>query len=41
VAIPNAGSHVLASPIQSKDIISVEKETVDFLKTVLHLKPVQ
>ncbi len=41
VAIPEAGSHVLASPIQSKDIISVEKETGDFLKTVLHLKPVQ
>jgi esterase/lipase len=40
VAIPEAGSHVLASPIQSKDIISVEKETADFLKTVLHLKPV-
>lgn len=40
VAIPEAGSHVLASPIQSKDIISVEKETADFLKTILHLKPV-
>jgi esterase/lipase len=40
VAIPEAGSHVIASPIQSKDIISVEKETADFLKTILHLKEV-
>lgn len=40
VAIPNAGSHVIASPIQSKDIVSVEKETADFLKTILHLTPV-
>lgn len=39
VAIPNAGSHVIASPIQSKDIVSVEKETADFLSTVLHLVP--
>jgi esterase/lipase len=38
VPIPNAGSHVLASPIQSKDILSVEKETTIFLKEVLHLK---
>ncbi|MDB5210896.1 MAG: alpha/beta hydrolase [Sediminibacterium sp.] len=38
VAIPEAGSHVLASPIQSKDIISVEKETADFLEKVLRLK---
>lgn len=41
VAIPNAGSHVLASPIQSKDILSVEKETAEFLKNMLQLKPVQ
>ena len=40
VAIPEAGSHVLGSPIQSKDIVSVEKEAVDFLKTTLQLKPV-
>ncbi|NCI51765.1 alpha/beta fold hydrolase [Sediminibacterium roseum] len=40
VAIPEAGSHVIASPIQSKDIVSVEKETADFLKTILHLKEV-
>ncbi|MEO7530840.1 MAG: alpha/beta hydrolase [Sediminibacterium sp.] len=41
VAIPEAGNHVLASPIQSKDISSVERETVDFLKTVMLLKAVQ
>jgi esterase/lipase len=41
VAIPQAGSHVLASPIQSKDIISVEKETADFLEKVLGLKRVE
>jgi esterase/lipase len=33
VAIPNAGSHVIASPIVSKDIISVEKETREFIAT--------
>jgi esterase/lipase len=33
VAIPNAGSHVLASPIVSKDIISVENETSIFMKS--------
>ncbi|MES2328300.1 MAG: alpha/beta hydrolase [Bacteroidota bacterium] len=38
VAIPEAGSHVLASPIQSKDIVSVEKETGDFLEKVLRMK---
>ena len=34
VAIPEAGSHVLASPIVSKDIISVEKETAAFMKSI-------
>lgn len=37
VPVPNTGNHVIASPIQSKDIISVEKETADFLKTVMQL----
>ena len=41
VAIPEAGNHVLASPIQSKDIVRVEKETVVFMKEILHLQPVQ
>jgi esterase/lipase len=33
VAIPNAGNHVIASPIVSKDIITVEKETKAFIAT--------
>ena len=37
VAIPEAGNHVLASPIQSKDIVSVEKESSLFMKDVLHI----
>lgn len=37
VAIPNAANHVLASPIQSKDIQSVEKETRIFLQEVMKL----
>lgn len=39
-AIPNAASHVLASPIVSRDIISVEKETTLFLKEILSLKEI-
>ena len=31
MAIPNAESHVLGSPIVSKDIVSVEKETAAFI----------
>ncbi len=38
MAIPNAASHVLASPILSKDIVSVEKETTKFLQEVMGLK---
>ncbi len=37
IPVPNTSNHVIASPIQSKDIISVEKETADFLKTVMQL----
>ena len=37
VPIPEAGNHVLASPIQSKDIVTVEKETGLFLKQVMQL----
>ncbi len=40
VPIPDAGNHVLASPIQSKDILSVERETAAFLKETLHLQAV-
>ena len=35
IAIPNAGDHVLASPIVSKDIIMVEKETKAFLEKII------
>jgi pimeloyl-ACP methyl ester carboxylesterase len=38
VAIPNAGSHVLASPIVSKDIVSVEAETKAFMEQVFFKK---
>jgi pimeloyl-ACP methyl ester carboxylesterase len=41
VPIPEAGNHVMASPIQSKDIASVERETAVFLNKTLHLQPVQ
>ena len=41
VAIPEAGNHVLASPIQSNDIVRVERETVIFLKETVHLPLVQ
>ena len=41
VAIPNAGNHVLGSPIKSKDIQSVENEVEKFAKEILLLKPVQ
>lgn len=37
IPVPNSGNHVMASPIQSKDIISVEKETAAFLNQVLQL----
>ena len=35
VMIPNAGNHVLASPILSKDVAAVQKETEKFLDEVL------
>ena len=35
VAFPNAGNHVLASPILSKDVAMVQKETERFLDGVL------
>lgn len=37
IPVPEAGNHVLGSPIQSKDIISVEKDAADFLKGTMHL----
>ncbi len=41
IPVPEAGNHVLASPIQSKDIISVEKDAAGFMKEILHLMPVK
>ena len=41
IPIPEAGNHVLGSPIQSKDIITVEKEAVLFMKKTLHLTTIE
>ncbi len=38
IPIPEAGNHVLASPIQSNDIVTVEKETALFLEQVMQIK---
>jgi esterase/lipase len=38
IALPNTGDHVMASPIKSKDVESVERETKRFLEEVIHLK---
>jgi len=35
MAIPNAGNHVLASPIVSKDIVSVEQATAKFIQELI------
>jgi esterase/lipase len=35
VAFPNAGNHVLASPILSKDVANIQKETEKFLDGIL------
>lgn len=37
ISLPNTGNHVIASPIKSKDVASVEKETNRFMEDVLHL----
>ena len=41
VAIPNAGNHVLASPIKSKDVESVWKEIEKFSGEVLKLEAIK
>lgn len=38
VALPNAGSHVIASPLLSKDVAGVERETLNFATGILGLK---
>jgi esterase/lipase len=35
MAMPNTGNHVLASPIVSKDIVSVEQATAKFMKDMI------
>jgi pimeloyl-ACP methyl ester carboxylesterase len=40
VPIPKAGDHVIASPIKSADVVSVEKATEEFFEQILVLKPV-
>jgi pimeloyl-ACP methyl ester carboxylesterase len=39
LAIPNAGHHVLASPIKSKDVATVEAATAAFLQEIMGLRP--
>lgn len=39
--LPNTGDHVIASPIKSKDIESVEAETKKFLQHVMKMQPKQ
>ena len=41
VAIPNAGNHVLGSPILSHDIISPQNEIASFLTTVMQLQTIK
>ena len=38
-AMPNAGDHVMASYIKSKDLESVQKAIEDFMKIQLRMKP--
>ena len=40
VAMPKTESHVIGSPIKSKDVDGVIRETEQFLIEVMHLKPV-
>ena len=37
IAVPNAGDHVLASRIKSKDILTVENDITTFMNTTLHV----
>lgn len=40
VAVPNAGAHVIASPIFSKDVATVERETSKFAADILNMHTV-
>jgi esterase/lipase len=37
VAMPNTGNHVIGSPILSKDVPGVEKETIRFMQEIMHM----
>lgn len=41
VAMPNTGNHVIGSPILSKDVVGVERETSKFLAEIMHLTPIK
>jgi len=41
IAMPNAGNHVLGSPILSKDVSGVERETQNFLQDIMHLNAIK
>jgi len=41
MAVPKAGNHVIGSPIMSKDVVTVEKETIRFLNEKVALKSKQ
>ena len=38
IALPLTENHVIASPIKSKDVEGVERETKSFLEQVIHLQ---
>lgn len=39
LALPNTGDHVIASPIKSRDVESVEKQTLLFMEEELKMRP--
>ncbi len=41
VAMPNTGNHVIGSPILSKDVAGVEKETILFMQEIMHMNAVK
>lgn len=40
VAFPNAGNHVLASPVKSNDVEGVTNSVADFMRNILQIAPV-
>jgi pimeloyl-ACP methyl ester carboxylesterase len=41
IAMPNTGNHVLGSPILSKDVPGVEKETISFMHEIMHMNVIK